>query len=39
MAYLKKNNSEAARRELKKALSLDTSFRGAEEARLALAGL
>ena len=39
MAYLKKGNSERARRELEKALSLGSSFNGAEEARKALADL
>ncbi|MGA9538703.1 MAG: tetratricopeptide repeat protein, partial [Desulfobacterales bacterium] len=39
MAYLKKGDGDKARSELEKALSLDTSFKGAEEAREALAAL
>jgi tetratricopeptide (TPR) repeat protein len=39
MAYLKKGDSDQARRQLEKALSLDDSFEGAEEASKALAGL
>jgi tetratricopeptide (TPR) repeat protein len=39
MAYLKKGNAEKSRRELEKALNLNDSFEGAEEARKALAGL
>jgi len=39
MSYLKKGDNEKARKELEKALSLDESFEGAEEAKKALAGL
>jgi Flp pilus assembly protein TadD len=39
MSYLKKGDTEKARKELAKALSLDGSFEGSEEAKKALAGL
>ena len=39
MSYLKKGDTEKARQELEKALSLDSSFEGSEEAKKALAGL
>jgi tetratricopeptide (TPR) repeat protein len=38
MSYLKKSDNEKARRELEKALSLDSSFDGSDEAKKALAG-
>ena len=39
MSYLKKGDTEKARQELEKALSLDSSFDGSDEAKKALAGL
>ena len=39
MSYLKKGATEKARQELEKALGLDGSFEGSEEAKKALAGL
>ena len=39
MSYLKKGDTEKARQELEKALSLDSSFDGSDEAKKALADL
>jgi len=39
MSYLKNGEKEKARQELEKALSLDRSFDGSDEAKQALAGL